>query len=57
MTKEGFLKLLTEEVGTYKDCLETANNDWIIKGFIDVDKNVYTITNNTKVVSKIIEIL
>lgn len=28
-----------------------------MKGFIDVDKNVYTITNDTKVVSKIIEIL
>ena len=28
-----------------------------MKGFIDVNKNVYTITNDTKVVSKIIEIL
>lgn len=28
-----------------------------MKGFIDIDKNVYTITNDTKVVSKIIEIL
>lgn len=36
--------------------LETGGNDWIVKGFIDVDKNVYTITNDTKVVSKIIEI-
>lgn len=57
MTKEEFIRLLTEEVGTYKDYLETDSNDWIVKGFIDVDKNVYTITNDTKVVSKIIEIL
>jgi len=28
-----------------------------VKGFIDVDKNIYSITNDTKVVSKIIEIL
>ncbi len=28
-----------------------------LKGFVDVDKNVYTISNDTKVVSKIIEIL
>lgn len=28
-----------------------------MKGFIDIDKNIYTITNDTKVVSKIIEIL
>jgi len=57
MTKEDFFNLLTEEVKTYKEFLETTNNEWIVKGFIDIDKNVYTITNDTKVVSKIIEIL
>lgn len=57
MTKEKFLKLLTEEVKTYKQCLETDSGDWIVKGFIDVSQNVYTITNDTKVVSKIIELL
>lgn len=57
MTKETFLLLLTEEAKTYKAFLETESHDWIVKGFIDVDKNVYTITNDTKVVSKIIEIL
>lgn len=57
MTKEEFFELLTEEVKSYKDYLETDSQDWIVKGFIDIDKNVYTITNDTKVVSKIIEIL
>jgi hypothetical protein len=57
MTNEEFLNLLTEEVKGYKCFLETTNNEWIVKGFIDVDENVYTITNDTKVVSKIIEIL
>ncbi len=57
MTKDVFFDLLTKEVGGYKSFLETDNNEWIVKGFIDVDKNVYTITNDTKVVSKIIEIL
>lgn len=57
MTKEIFFHLLTEEVKGYKDFLETDSHDWIVKGFIDIDKNVYTITNDTKVVSKIIEIL
>ncbi|GAA6529125.1 MAG: EcoRV family type II restriction endonuclease [Prevotella sp.] len=57
MTKEEFLNLLTKEVQGYKNFLETTNNEWIVKGFIDVNKNVYTITNDTKVVSKIIEIL
>lgn len=57
MTKETFFTLLTEEVKSYKSFLETDSEDWIVKGFIDIDKNVYTITNDTKVISKIIEIL
>lgn len=57
MTKEKFFELLTEEAKSYKSYLETDSHDWIVKGFIDVNKNVYTITNDTKVVSKIIEIL
>ncbi|WP_373719105.1 type II restriction endonuclease [Bacteroides heparinolyticus] len=57
MKKEQFFQLLSEEVKTYKEFLETDSQDWIVKGFIDIDKNVYTITNDTKVVSKIIEIL
>ena len=57
MTASNFLNLLTKEVATYKSCLETNNNDWIVKGFIDVNKTIYTISNDTKVVSKIIEIL
>ena len=54
MTKEKFFELLTEEVKSYKSYLETDSHDWIVKGFIDVNKNVYTITNDTTVVSKII---
>lgn len=38
MTKEEFLNLLTKEVKSYKQILETANNEWIVKGFIDIDK-------------------
>ena len=57
MDKDSFQQLLTKEVDSYKSLLETKDNDWIVKGFIDIDKNVYTITNDTKVVSKIIEII
>lgn len=57
MTADEFFDLLSKEVKTYKSYLETESHDWIVKGFVDVDKNVYTITNDTKVVSKIIEIL
>lgn len=57
MTKDKFLELLTNEVCSYKTFLETSENQWIVKGFVDVDKNVYTISDDTKVVSKIVEIL
>lgn len=57
MTNDEFFNLLTEEVSSYKTYIETADNDWIVKGFIDINKNIYTISNDTKVVSKIIEII
>lgn len=54
MTKNYFFNLLAKEVRTYKQFLETDSEDWIVKGFVDVNKNVYTITNDTKVVSKLL---
>lgn len=57
MTTEEFFRLLSDEVQSYKKIMETKNHDWTVKGFIDIDKNIYTITNDTKVVSKLIEIL
>ena len=57
MGKNTFQNLLAEEVRTYKALLETKSGDWIVKGFVDINRNVYTVTNDTKVVSKIIEII
>lgn len=57
MDKIVFEQLLRQETEAYKTLLETQDNEWIVKGFIDVNKNIYTITNDTKVVSKIIEII
>jgi hypothetical protein len=34
----------------------TQNDEWTIKGFIDIFKNIYTISSDTKVVSKILEL-
>jgi hypothetical protein len=39
-----------------REYTSTENGDWSIKGFIDVYKNVYTISSDTKIVSKILEI-
>jgi len=48
------------ELDRFADKLEqyvsTDNGDWSIKGFIDVYKNIYTISADTKIVSKILEI-
>ena len=45
MDKKVFQELLAEEVKSYKALLETPDNDWIVKGFIDVNKNIYGINN------------
>lgn len=57
MDSDEFFRLLSREVVSYKRLLETSDSEWIVKGFIDVGRNVYSITNDTKVVSKIIELL
>lgn len=34
----------------------TKDSDWTVKGFIDIYKNIYTISSDTKIISKILEI-
>lgn len=36
--------------------VSSDNGDWTVKGFIDVFKNIYTISADTKIISKILEI-
>ena len=52
-----FLTLLQQEAATFNDLISMESGDWIVKGFIDVFRNVYTISGDTKVVSKLIEIM
>ncbi|MBI3236021.1 MAG: EcoRV family type II restriction endonuclease [Bacteroidetes bacterium] len=47
------LSIFTEKLEKY---VSTENGDWSVKGFIDVYKNIYTITSDTKIVTKILEI-
>lgn len=56
MTKETFIGLLRDAVTDYDKIISTDNGDWVVKGFVDVYKNLYTISSDTKVVSKIIEL-
>jgi hypothetical protein len=47
------LKAFTETLSEY---VSTDDRQWTIKGFIDVLQNIYTISADTKIVSKILEI-
>lgn len=59
-TIEEYKRDFKAEFRTFIKDLKTAiscdNGQWSIKGFIDVYKNVYTISSDTKIVSKILEI-
>jgi hypothetical protein len=51
-----FKNKLSKFVKTLKSQVSTDTNDWTIKGFIDIFKNIYTISADTKIVSKLLEI-
>lgn len=57
MNKQEILIALQKEVEGYNKIIATDKGDWIVKGFIDIYKNIYTISIDTKVVSKVIELL
>ncbi|KFO67977.1 restriction endonuclease [Smithella sp. SCADC] len=44
-------------VDLFNTAISTNSGDWVVKGFIDIAKNIYTISVDTKVVSKIMELL
>ena len=46
---KGFSKGLTEYVSD-------KVGDWKVKGFIDIEKSIYTISSDTKIISEILEI-
>lgn len=54
--KMKFENQLKEFVKTLNGYISSEDGQWTIKGFIDVYKNIYTISSDTKIVSKILEI-
>ena len=54
--KAVFRKDLTKLVGELNAYVATEDGQWTIKGFLDVFHNIYTISADTKIVSKILEI-
>jgi Restriction endonuclease EcoRV len=51
-----FLENLQAFATTLAEYVSTEDNQWTIKGFIDVFERIYTISNDTKIVSKVLEI-
>jgi hypothetical protein len=54
--KADFAGKLVQLVNRLKSHISTDDGQWIVKGFIDIFRNVYTISSDTKIVSKILEI-
>jgi hypothetical protein len=54
--KAKFARKLEQFVTELRDHVSSGDGQWTVKGFIDIFKNVYTISSDTKIVSKILEI-
>jgi len=54
--KSKFVRDFGKFVETLNSHISTDDGQWTIKGFIDIYRNVYTISSDTKIVSKILEI-
>lgn len=55
--KAQFLSAMQQEADNFKRTISTSTGEWIVKGFIDIAKNIYTISIDTKVISKTMELL
>ena len=54
--KKTFLTALAEFVKELRDHVAGEDGQWAVKGFIDLYRNVFTVSSDTKIVSKILEI-
>lgn len=54
--KSNFQAALEAFTETLAQHVSTADGQWTVKGFIDTLQNIYTISSDTKIVSKILEI-
>ena len=57
MTRETFLAKLQEKLTSFEQAISTNESEWIVKGFVDIYKKVYTISMDTKIISKVLELL
>lgn len=48
---------MREYLPTFASALSNDFGDWVVKGFIDTYQNIYTISADTKVISKLLELM
>lgn len=56
MTKEQFVEKLQLAVAEMASLVHDSKGNWTVKGFIDIEQMIYTISADTKVISKILEL-
>ena len=57
MTRDEFLFALQEHSAAFAKAVTTNEGDWIVKGFVDIYRQIYTVSVDTKIVSKVLELL
>jgi len=57
MLADDFRGQLLPYIDEFRSLLATDKGDWVVKGFIDVYQNIYTVSIDTKVISKTIELM
>lgn len=57
MQADEFLENLQSYAASFATTVSTDEGDWIVKGFIDIYKRVFTISVDTKITSKVLELL
>jgi len=54
--KKNFEQSFKKNIASLNASISSSDQQWTVKGFIDLFENIYTISSDTKVVSKILEI-
>lgn len=57
MLPDDFLTRLQAHTTSFAKAVATNEGEWIIKGFIDIYRRIYTISVDTKITSKVLELL
>ncbi len=56
MNKKAFIESFRDFLSNLESKICQPNHQWKIKGFIDSDTHIFSLSNDTKVISKILEI-